>query len=72
VNLRFDIQSREYVGHCRPAEQPLPRWRRAMVVAGSQCPRAMLLALGFWVRYRGWENVEEGRKQHAVRGLAAS
>lgn len=50
----------------RPAEQPLPRWRRAMVVAGSQCPRAMLLALGFWVRYRGWENVEEGRREHAV------
>ncbi len=35
--------------------------------AGNQCPRAMLLALGFRVRYRGWENVEEGRKQHAVR-----
>ena len=38
-----------------------------MVVAGSQCPRAMLLALGFWVRYRGWENATEGRKEHAVR-----
>ena len=43
-----------------------------MVVAGSQCIRAMLLMLGFRVRYSGWDNVEEGRKEHAVRRRAAT
>ena len=32
----------------------------------------MLLAMGFRVRYRGWDNVEEGRHAHAVRGKAAA
>ena len=38
-----------------------------MVVAGSQCTRVLLLVLGFWVRYSGWDNVAKGRELHAVR-----
>jgi hypothetical protein len=54
--LRFDSE---------PA-QPLPPLRRAVVVAGSKATKVILAMLGVWVRVRGWDNVESGRRQHAV------
>lgn len=46
--------------------QPLPPLRRAVVVAGSKATKVILAMLGVWVRVRGWDNVESGRRQHAV------
>ena len=46
--------------------RPLAPWRRALIVAGSQLARPALAALGFWVRYRGWDNAARGRELHAV------
>lgn len=50
----------------RDITQPLPPWRRRVVLLGSQATRVILPLLGFWVRVRGWDNVEEGRQLHAV------
>ena len=46
--------------------QPLPPLRRAVVVAGSKATKVILAMLGVWVRVRGWDNMESGRRQHAV------
>lgn len=51
---------------CSDPAQPLPAWRRAIVVAGSKSTKVILAMLGVWVRFHGWENVERGRQEHAV------
>lgn len=51
---------------CSDPSQPLPAWRRRVVVFGSKSTKVMLAMLGVWVRMRGWENMERGQKEHAV------
>ncbi len=54
----------------RPLDIPFPPWRRRLVVLGSKCTGAVLLAIGCRVRVTGWENVEKGRAVGAVRFAA--
>ena len=54
---------------CRPLDQPFPPWRRRLVVLGSKCAGAVLLAIGCRVRVKGWDNIEKGRAVGAVRPL---
>lgn len=53
----------------RPLDQPFPPWRRQLVVLGSKCAGAVLLAIGCRVRVTGWDNVAKGRAAGAVRQI---
>jgi len=52
--------------HCSDLQQPLPAWRRRLVVAGSRFTGGVLLALGYRVRYHGLDNIRRGRELRAI------
>ena len=47
-------------------EEPLPRHRRALAVAGSKLAGVVLFCLGFSVRVEGKANIKAGKAARAV------
>lgn len=49
-----------------PLDEPLPRHRRALAVAGSKLAGVVLWCLGFSIKLEGRQNIAAGRRERAV------